>query len=163
MRRLAIAAAFLTVLVLAPLAYPAHSSAPACGYVAASFRVVPGSAGAGNIVYRLRVHNGSKRACAFAGFKRVKLLSRTQRPLPTRAHWAESYGSIDHLLAPGQSLSAEARFSPDVPGVGEGNRRRCEPVARFLLLERGQRRQMIRVAPATSVCEHGSLAFSAWH
>ena len=66
-------------------------------------------------------------------------------------------------LAPGASTRATARFSPDVPGPGEGGRARCEPVAYFFRVTApAGDTTKAGMKPPTPVCEHGRLFFSAY-
>jgi hypothetical protein len=133
--------------------------------VAARFGVVPGSAGAGNISYRLTLENTSTRTCTVTGLPRGQLLGRTGRTLPTRIRAAFRPGLAAVLvrIAPGKAARATARFSPDVPGVGEQTIGACEPKAYTLrvVLEGGGTANA-RLAPATPVCEHGTMSFSAY-
>ena len=127
------------------------------------FTVVPGSAGAGNIVYALRLKNTSSAPCTLTGIPGVVLLARRGTKLPTRPFPAHP-GALTAVLVtlqPAQSARATARFSPDVPGPGEPvSGRRCEPVAYTLLVRPnggGTLRAPIR--PPTSVCEHGGMTW----
>src|SRR5262245_59449221 len=90
-----------------------------------SFSVVRGSAGAGNIVYRLRLRNRSPRTCFVSGLAGLRLLGKTGLPLPTKVTPAFRPGltAVRVVLRPGQATKADARFSPDVPGPGEGQTR----------------------------------------
>jgi hypothetical protein len=66
-------------------------------------------------------------------------------------------------VAAGGWASASARFSPDVPGPGEGNRRLCEPVAHAVRVHApGGGTALLPIKPATPVCEHGGMSLSAW-
>jgi len=121
-----------------------------------AFTVVPGSAGAGQIVYRLRLANDSGRSCVLAP-PELRLLGAGGKALPTHVI-GDPVGSRPFRrleLAPGAAATATARFSPDVPGVGEGTIGRCEPVASRLRVGPAT----VAVTPPTSVCEHGQLAF----
>ncbi len=165
--RLALAA--LAVSAAAAAAVPASDGArpaPCSGpRLRAAFAVVPGSAGAGNIVYALRVTNRSARSCTVTGLPSVRLLGKAGKPLPTRvvAAFPGALTAALVTLAPGRSARATARFSPDVPGVGEGNRARCEPVAyRLRVLARGGGSSVAAIRPPTPVCEHGRLQFRAY-
>lgn len=140
--------------------------APPCtaARLAGTFAAVPGSAGAGNIVYALRLKNTSRATCTVTGIPDVTLLDGRGRRLPTHPSAAHP-GALTAVLvrlAPGQSAKATVRFSPDVPGPGEPvSGRRCEPVAYTLLVRPnggGTLRAPIR--PPTSVCEHGSMSWS---
>jgi hypothetical protein len=128
-----------------------------------SFTVVRGSAGAGQIVYRLRLKNASSSPCWVSGLPVVRLLDGKHRPLPTHASAAQpGRGTAAKIeLAPGRSATADARFSPDVPGPGEPVRKRCEPVAHFLsVTANGGGTVVVPIRPPTAVCSHGALSLS---
>jgi hypothetical protein len=131
-----------------------------------TFGVVPGSAGAGNIVYALRLTNRSGRACSVTGLPVARLYGRFDRsPLPTHviAAFPGALTAVLVTLAPGQVAQATARFSPDVPGTGDAMSGRCEPIAYWLRISaRGGGLTKVRVKPATPVCERGRLQFSAY-
>jgi hypothetical protein len=149
----------LTLFIGAQLTSPCTA-----GDLSGSFAVVPGSAGAGNIVYALHLENTSRAPCTVTGIPGVTLLDRRGRKLPTRPFPAHpgALTAVLVTLAPGKSATATARFSPDVPGPGEPvSGRSCEPVAYTLLVRPnggGSLRAPIR--PPTSVCEHGSMTWS---
>jgi hypothetical protein len=154
---------FLSLVVaVAALAAPPPCRGP---QLAASFSVVRGSAGAGNVVYALRLRNRSRAGCFVSGLARLRLLSKRGRPLPTRvvaAHPGQTT-AVRVVLRPGGWASASARFSPDVPGVGEpAAGRRCEPVAYRVRVTPppGAGATVAAVVPPTSVCEHGQLQLS---
>lgn len=134
------------------------------GALRGSFAVVRGSAGAGQIVYRLRLTNESGSRCVLRGIPQLRLLDANGKPLPTKLI-ADRQGALAPkriVLAAGGSASATARFSPDVPGVGEGTTGRCEPVAaRLRVTPAGGGSLEVPVRPPTPVCEHGRLAFRA--
>jgi len=50
-----------------------------------TFKAVPRSQGAGNIVYALRLRNASARACTVTGIPHVQLLDAKGKKLPTNA------------------------------------------------------------------------------
>jgi hypothetical protein len=158
MRLLVILVAAFTIAVLLP--YGSADATTACHLKAlqASFRVVPGSAGAGNIVYRLRLENSSVTACIFHDPTSARLLGVNGHGLPTQA----SFAAVARRVAPGHAIRADVRFSPDVPGVGEQMRGPCEHRAYTLALYQGRVRLLVPVQPATPVCERGRLDFSAW-
>ena len=130
------------------------------------FSAVPGSAGAGQITYVLRLRNRSARACFVSGLPRLRLLGRTGKLLPTHV-WPAHPGAlaaIRVLLAPGRYAYATARFSPDVPGVGEQVAGPCELRAyraRVWPPGGGTGSFVVPIAPPTPVCEKGRLVFSA--
>jgi hypothetical protein len=126
---------------------------------------VPNSEGAGNISYALRLKNTSKASCSVTGLPQGQLLGRRGGKLPThvRAAFPGALAAVLVTLRPGQSTRATARFSPDVPGVGEGTIGRCEPVAySFRVTGQGGGTTTVKMLPPTSVCEHGRLLFSAY-
>ena len=49
-----------------------------------TFKVIPGSPGAGSISYRLRLTNTSGPTCFVSGLVGLRLLSKTGKPLPTK-------------------------------------------------------------------------------
>jgi hypothetical protein len=131
-----------------------------------SFAVVHGSAGAGNISYKLVLENVSTRSCTMTGLPQGRLLGKTGKALPThvKAAFPPGLTAILVSLGPGKRTFATARFSPDVPGVGEpvaGTK--CEPTAWFLRVTgQGGGTTKVKLAPPTPVCEHGRLLFSAY-
>lgn len=142
---------------------PSAASAPCSGSdLQGKFAVLPGSAGAGQISYVLTVTNASTRACFVSGIPGVQLLDASGAPLPTHvsaAHPGQATAARI-TLAPGDSASAEARFSPDVPGVGEQQQNPCEPKAATMRVSTtGPTTVDVPVSPPTSVCEQGSLHF----
>jgi hypothetical protein len=133
--------------------------------LAGTFAAVPGSAGAGNITYVLKLKNVSAAMCSVTGLPLGRLLGRRKGTLPThvRAAFPGALTAILATLAPGRSTHATARFSPDVPGTGEQVVGRCEPIAYwFRVSGQGGGSTTVRIVPPTSVCEHGRLFFSAY-
>ena len=132
----------------------------------ASFAVVPGSAGAGNIVYILRVRNRTARTCFVTGLPRLVLLGRTGTVLPTHP-FPEHRGALTAVmvvLKPGAYASTSARFSPDVTGTGEPANGPCEPPATRIRItpQPGGGTIITSILPPTSVCEHGSMSLSGF-
>jgi uncharacterized protein DUF4232 len=133
--------------------------------LAGRFAVVPGSAGAGNIVYRLRLVNRSHQTCDVTGVPTLRLLGKTGAQLPTHPVPARPGMATSALiaLAPGAAATADARFSPDVPGVGEGTTGPCERTAyRLRVGARGGGSTVVKLTPPTPVCEHGQLQLSLY-
>lgn len=169
-RALASLVALLAAATVASAACGGSSAAqpgPCAGaQLRAAFDVVPGSAGAGNIVYLLRVTNRSSHTCTVTGLPSVRLLGKRGGSLPThvRAAFPGALTATLVTLGPGRAAHATARFSPDVPGVGEPTAgTRCEPVAyRLRVNAPGGGSAVAAVRPPTSVCEHGSLQFRAY-
>ena len=166
MVRILAAAATLAALASLSTAHAAGEVARCGGaQLAGSFTVVPGSAGAGSITYALKLKNTSASTCTITGLPLGRLLGRRRQPLPThvRAVFPGALTAILVTLAPGQATRATARFSPDVPGPGETASTRCEPIAYWLRVAgQGGGSTTVKVAPATPVCEHGQLRFSAY-
>jgi hypothetical protein len=145
---------------------PPAAAAPACtgGDLGGSFDVVPGSPGAGQISYDLTLTNTSGSPCFVSGLPQLQLLDAQGGALPTSVSAAQAGqgAAAKIVLQPGGSAKSEARFSPDVPGPGEGQAGQpCEPVAHQLqVTANGGGTVVVPVKPPTSVCEHGSLRMS---
>ena len=133
--------------------------------LAGRFAVVPNSGAAGNISYRLTLKNTSARSCTVTGLPLGRLLGKPKASLPTRIRPAHP-GALTAVLvrlAPGETTFATARFSPDVPGQGEPVMGRCEPIAYWFRVKApGGGTTTVKVAPPTSVCEHGTMFLSAY-
>jgi hypothetical protein len=131
-----------------------------------TFAVVPGSAGAGNIVYALKLRNRSTHACTVAGLPDVSLLGRGGSALPTHVRPAlpNRLTSVLVRIAPGHTTRATARFSPDVPGLSEPvSGTQCEPKAYHLAVHApGGGKAVVPIDPPTPVCEQGQLQLSAY-
>ena len=134
--------------------------------LAATFTVVPGSAGAGNIVYVLRLRNRSATGCFVTGLVGMRLYGKAGSALPTHVIFAGRPGMLTAVivrLKPGAYASATARFSPDVPGPGEPvSGTQCEPTAYRVRISIPPTHASVAapVKPPTPVCEHGSLQVS---
>jgi hypothetical protein len=63
------------------------------------------------------------------------------------------------VLQPGDSASADARFSPDVNGTGDNTNGPCQPRASTLRVALGGAPLDAAISPPTSVCEQGTLQF----
>jgi hypothetical protein len=163
---LTFAAVFMAALVFAGVA-SSKATAPACkgSQLAGSFNAIRGSEGAGNIVYRLTLMNTSPAACTLSGLPSGQLLGKTGKKLPThiRAANAQALTAVLVTLAHGRSAHADARFSPDVPGVGEQMTGQCEAKSFSLRVSlKGGGTTTVKITPATPVCEKGQLSFSAY-
>jgi hypothetical protein len=161
-----IAAATLAALALADGG--SSLSVPPCTgtQLAGNFVVIPGSAGAGNIVYQLNVRFLSGPSCFVSGLPGVQLLGRHRRLLPTKvtAGFRPGLLAVRVVMRPGYGARAQARFSPTVPGVGEPVAGpNCERTAYYMRvrLPPGGATFLAPIKPATPVCEHGALSFSA--
>jgi hypothetical protein len=145
---------------------PAAPVSPCTGsMLTGTFSVIPGSAGAGNIVYALRLRNRSRQTCFVSGLAGLRLLGKTGRALPTRVEPAFRGGltAVRVVLRPGARSKATARFSPDVPGTNEPTNRQCEPTAYRVRVAAppGGGTLIAPIRPPTPVCEHGHLSLSA--
>jgi hypothetical protein len=158
----------LLVAVVAVAALPAAATtAPAgCGdTLAASFVVVPGSAGAGSISYHVKLTNHHA-PCTVSGRPGLRLLDVHGDPLPTRVvpdHIGTGTAALV-TIHHGRSAIATARFSPDIPGSGEGNP--CEKKAyevRVRLPSPAHGYVTGPVKPPTPVCEHGRIVLGLLH
>ncbi|HSP71221.1 MAG TPA: DUF4232 domain-containing protein [Gaiellaceae bacterium] len=155
-----------TVTEAAPTSTAAAATVPCAGSaLSGTVVVVRGSAGAGQISYRLRLINTSASACFVSGLPVVQLLDAQATPLPTRVTAAQpgQPTAVRVVLEPGGSTIAEARFSPDVPGPGDQQSATCEPVAHTLRVTApGGGSLDAPVKPPTPVCERGALSFSVF-
>jgi hypothetical protein len=101
---------------------PPPAAAPACtgSSLGGTFAGIPGSAGAGQISYRLTVTNTSNAACFVSGMPQLQLLDAQGAALPTSVTAAQpgQASAAKIVLQPSASATSDARFSPDVPGVG---------------------------------------------
>jgi hypothetical protein len=151
-----------TVTVTTTISAPATAAACSGGDLGGSFRVVPGSPGAGQITYTLTLTNSSPAACYVTGIPQLQLLDAQGGALPTTvsaAHPGQATAA-KIVLQPGESAKADARFSPDVPGTGEQTQGPCEPTAHRVKVAVGGGSVTVPVTPPTPVCEHGALSMS---
>jgi hypothetical protein len=150
-----------TVRVTTPQPAPT-AAACAADAMSGTFAVIPGSPGAGQIGYRLRVTNASPLACFVSGLPNVQLLDQGGRDLPTNVSPAQPgrASAARIVLQPGASAAADARFSPDIPGGSEPTDAPCEAKAFTLRVAFGGAPLDVPVRPPTPVCERGSLSFS---
>ena len=126
-----------------------------------TFAIVPGSPGAGTVVYRLRVRNDSPVSCFVSGFPKAQLLGQGGTELPT-SETPEQAGTGTAprvVLAPGAAATADVRFSPDVPGTGDQTGSQCQPKATTLRVALGGAPLDVPISPPTSVCERGTLQY----
>jgi Protein of unknown function (DUF4232) len=125
--------------------------------VTATFDVVPGSAGAGNIVYALKLTNSSSSPCelALTGFQ---LLDANGNDVPTNV----TAPTATTLLAASESLGYHARFSPDVNGTGDNTNGQCQPTSATLRITlAGGGTVDAPIKPPTPVCEKGSMSLTS--
>jgi hypothetical protein len=122
--------------------------------VSATFDVLQGSAGAGNIVYTLTLKNTSQQDCAVTGMPQVQLLDANGADLPTHVIPAGKNTAVYTLLHPGDTARATARFSPDVDPCGK-------TVAHTLrVTPNGGGTVDAAISPPTRVCQDGSMQWS---
>jgi len=168
MRKLVVALTALAVVLAAGVSAQGATSISFCKGVqlTGTFAAVPGSAGAGNISYLLVLRNRSTRICLVTGLPQFRLLGHYGKALPTRTFPSHPGFATAVLvtLRPGQVTSVTARFSPDVPGVGEpANGPQCERTAyRLQVFARGGGSSVVPILPVTPVCEHGSMQVSVY-
>jgi hypothetical protein len=152
----------LLIGIVAAFAAPAGSQAAGCQGLTGSFKVVPNSAGAGNIVYTLRLHKTGTGSCVLRGLPQVRLLGATGKPLPTKVLRDPRFTPKPFVLRPGHTAAAQARFTPDVPGPGEQQVGPCEPVAHKLRVVAGGATVVVPIVPPTRVCVHGRMTFTPY-
>jgi uncharacterized protein YecT (DUF1311 family) len=165
-RKLLLVTLALAVPAVVGVALARSSASSPCNgsQLSGTFTAVPGSAGAGSISYRLTLVNRSQSTCFVTGIPRVVLLDVNGRALPTSVRPAApgvaTSAKID--LAPGSAATADARFSPDVPGPGEQHPGACEKTAYWLAVRPapGPGKLSVPVSPPTPVCEQGRMSFS---
>jgi len=147
---------------------PAAAAVPACtgALLGGSFDTIRGSAGAGQISYMLTLTNTSNSPCFVSGLPQVQLLDAQGGALPTSVSAVQpgQETAAKFVIQPSLSATSVARFSPDVPGPGEGKANQpCEPTAHQLqVTATGGGTVVVPVNPPTPVCEHGSLRMSAY-
>lgn len=143
------------------------ASAPcAGGSLQGAFAVIPGSAGAGQISYRLTLKNTGATPCWVQGIPQLQLLgtSGAANPTDVTAEPPTTANPPKVSLAHGASATADARFSPDVPGVGDKNQPGpCQDTSTVLRVTApGGGTLDAPIQPPTSVCERGSLHFTVF-
>ena len=141
-------------------AAPATAAPCLASALTGSFTVIPGSAGAGQISYRLRLTNQGDAPCFVSGIPQLQLLDAQGAKLPTNVSPAHpgtaTAARVD--LQPGDAATSDARFSPDVPGGTEQTDGPCERKAYTLRVTVGAGSVDAPVTPPTPVCERGSLS-----
>ena len=133
------------------------------GNLRGTFDHIAFSEGAGSTSYRLTVTNIGSSPCFVSGVPDVQLLGTTGSPRPTHVSAAQAGTAlaVPVTLQHGDSATADARFSPDVPGQGDSQTPGpCQPTATVLRVTApGGGTVDAPVQPPTSVCERGSLHF----
>jgi uncharacterized protein DUF4232 len=129
--------------------------------LAGNFALIPGSAGAGQIAYRLRLTNQSDSECFVSGLPAAQLLDQGGAKLPSSVT-PDQPGTATAVrvdLKPGDAATADARFSPDIPGGSEPGDGPCEAKAVTLRVTIGGGTVDAAIVPPTPVCERGQLQF----
>jgi hypothetical protein len=152
----------LVVLATPACSHGATDGATGCAGLTGSFKAVPNSEGAGNIVYALRLHKTGTGTCLLQGLPQVRLLGTGGKPLPTKVVRDPRFTPKPFVLRPGHTATAQARFTPDVPGPGEQHVGACEPVAHTLRVTAGGATVVVPILPATRVCVHGRMTFTPY-
>ncbi len=165
LRAFALVAAVALAALAAGAGHAAHPTNVACRAksLTGKFIVVPNSQGAGNVLYTLQLRNASKATCFVTGIPGLRLVGKTGKLLPTHVAPAHpgAMAAVKVTLKPGGYAAATARFSPDVPGTGEGHPGNCEPVAyKIRISPAGGGTLVGPVAPPTPVCEHGGMTLT---
>jgi hypothetical protein len=125
-------------------------------HLTASMSLIRGSAGAGNIGYKLGLKNTGSAACALGNHPGLKLLGQNGQKLPTHVMQLGTNEAV--TIASGHTATARLRFSPDLPGKGEPGKGPCEPAAhKVRVILRRSVSLVGPVKPPTSVCEHGRI------
>jgi hypothetical protein len=116
-----------------------------------TFEVLQGSAGAGNIVYTLKVVNASQSACTVSGIPTIDFLDSSGQPLKKAVSPNGAGTAVVVTLQPGDSARSQVRFSPDVDP--------CDPgTATTLRLTMPDNSTLdAKISPATRLCGGGSL------
>jgi hypothetical protein len=132
------------------VAAPAQGNECTADDLTGTFEVLQGSAGAGNIVYTLKVTNASQEACTVGGVPTLQVLDEHGNTIPS--HVPPSSSGTDTLvtLQPGDSARSQVRFSPDVDP--------CEPgTAHTLHVGIGTSTLNVTFDPPTKLCGAGTL------
>jgi len=165
-RKVLLVTSALALLAVGGAALAKSSAAAPCdaSQLSGTFKHLPGSEGAGSVSYRLTLLNAARSACFVTGIPGLVLLDKQGKALPTHVH-AASPGTATAAkveLAPGSAATADARFSPDVPGPGEQHSGPCEKTAYSLTVSPTPGRGSLRapISPPTAVCEKGGMSLS---
>jgi len=115
-----------------------------------TYTVLPGSQGAGNIVYSLKVTNASQGACTVSGVPTVAYLDASGNALPSKLYPNDGQTTVV-TLQPGGSATSQVRFSPDVTPCDTGTATTLR-----LTMPDGSTLDA-KIDPATHLCGGGSL------
>jgi hypothetical protein len=132
------------------VASPASGNACTADDLTGTFEVLAGSAGAGNIVYTLKVTNASQQPCTVSGVPALTALDEHGNEIPSHVAQTNSGTGALVTLQPGDSARSQVRFSPDVDP--------CEPGTMHTLhVGIGASALNVAVDPPTRLCGGGSL------
>jgi hypothetical protein len=145
----------VTTTVTRTVTHTGTQSAAAIGSTAhdltGTFQVLQGSAGAGNIVYTLKVTNGSQQPCTVSGVPAISFLTSGGSALPSRITPNGAGTAVLVTLQPGDSATSQVRFSPDVTPCDSGT----ATTLRVTMSAGGS--LDVKIDPATHLCGAGSL------
>ncbi|MCW2990513.1 MAG: hypothetical protein JWM73_1107 [Solirubrobacterales bacterium] len=167
LKRCGLAAGAVLALALVPAQTSSGNTPAACTTASLhpSLRIVNGSAGAGQITYRVRLRNVGHAPCTVSGRPVLRLLDHNHAPLPT--HLVADHpgtGTAALITVPrGESAYATARFSPDIPGPSEPTHGACEPTAHYIRVTLADGTITGGVFPPTAVCSHGRIVLGLLH
>jgi Protein of unknown function (DUF4232) len=116
-----------------------------------TFQELQGSAGAGNIVYTLKVTNGSQQACTVSGIPAIDFLTSGGSALPSHVTPNGTGAAVLVTLQPGASATSQVRFSPDVDPCDQG----AATTLRVTMSAGGTLN--VNIDPPTRLCGGGSL------
>ena len=137
------------------VAAPTPGNACTADDLTGSFEVLQGSAGAGNIVYTLKVTNASQHPCTVGGVPTLQMLDEHGNTIPSHVTPPNSGTDTLVTLQPGDSARSQVRFSPDVDP--------CEPgTAHTLHVGIGTSTLNVAIDPPTRLCGGGSLQPTAF-
>jgi hypothetical protein len=129
----------------------AAANACAASDLTGTFQVLQGSAGAGNIVYTLKVTNASQGACTVTGIPGVAFLDASGKAMPSKISPNGAGTAVLVTLQPGDSATSTVRFSPDVDPCDTGT----ATTLRVTLHDNST--FDTKIDPATKLCGGGSL------
>ena len=122
----------------------------------ATFQVLQGSAGAGNIVYTLKVTNASQAACTVSGVPAIDFLDASGAAMKKVVRPNGAGTAVLVTLQPGDTARSQVRFSPDVDPCDAGS-------ATTLRLTMPDSSTLdAKIDPVTHLCGAGSLQPTAW-
>ena len=120
-----------------------------------TFKVLQGSAGAGNIVYTLRATKASQHACILSGVPTIDFLDASGAVMPSKI--SAGNGTVPLVtLQPGDSASSQVRFSPDIDPCDSGTATTLR-----VTMPDGSTLET-KIDPPTRLCGAGSLQPTPW-